>query len=649
MSLKLHSVLLLLLLGLFILPASAELEDYLFLQGKGLTGSSNGMAFDTQGNLFVANVYANRITVMNPETSEVLRVIGLESGIYWPDDIALAPDGSIYVTEEGPAGGVVRLAPDGSSTRIAELPFSNPIAFSSDGRLFVAQCFAPENGLYEIDPNGVNEPRLVFGGVPGCAINAFDFAPDGFLYAPNPFQGLILRVNVDTGEVTTVLEGMPFPAAVEFDSHGLMYIADQATGTIMTYELASANLETFATLEVGLDNLVFDAQDHLYASSATDGFVMEVLPDGTSRVVCEAGMVAPSGLDVQGNFLFVAEPQAIRQFNRDTGALYRIERSVFSVSEIGSPITIDVSGSQVLLSSWLNNSVRLWDRDKKELLLTMDFSVPTNAIFFGDNAIVTELMTGQVLRINLNSPGERETLASLTVPLGLAASDNDLWVSDWATGMVWQLIADGQTLAEPLMLASGLSSPEGLALTPYGTLIIAETGTDKLLELDLTTGDVYVLAEGLAYDPVPASPPDWFDGVAVAPDGTIYVSGRSANQIYRFPLERIAVTSIDEIVGLRTFELQSVELWAEFRADGTYAVGRLGQEASDEGTFQFEDGQIHYLSSSYSPECGEARYNVFIMKRAGRAVGMSFELVGEDCYSERRMSTDGQIYFNTEG
>lgn len=651
MSLHLRVALLLMLVisGFIILPASAELDEYVFIQGTGLTGSSNGMAFDLEGNLLVANVYGNRVSVINPENGEILRSIGIESGIYWPDDIAVGADGAIYVTEEGPVGGVVKLASDGSTTRIAELPFSNPIGFADDGRLFVAQCFAPENGLYEIDPNGVNPPRLVFGGIAGCAINAFDFAPDGFLYAPSPYLGQILRVNVDTGEVVVVLEALPFPAAVEFDSHGLMYIADQATGTVMTYDLATARLETFVTLEIGLDNLVFDSQDKLYVSSAIDGFVKEVLPDSTVRVVYEGGMVAPSALDVQGSFLYVAEPQAIRQFHRANGELYGYEPSVFSVSEIGSPITIDVQRSEVLLSSWLDNAVRLWNRDSQELLLTMDFAVPTNAIFFGESAIVNELMTGQVLRVNLNAPSEREILATLTVPMGLAASDNDLWVSDWATGMIWQLIADGQVLDEALLVGSSLVAPEGLAYTPYGTLVIVETGTDRLLELDLATGEIYVLAEGLAYDPVPMSPPDWFDGVAVASDGTIYVSGRSNNEIYRFPLtEKSAISSIDAILGVWTFQYQATDLWAEFRADGSYAVGRLGEAASDEGTFTFENGQIHYLSSSYAPECGDARYNVFAVMRAGRQVGISFELQGEDCYSERRLSNNELTYFASE-
>ena len=86
-------------------------------------------------------------------------------------------------------------------------PFVNPITFSDDGRLFVGQAFFGET-LYELDPDLVDPPVLVWhgSGAPGFPeqLNGFDFGPDGKLYAPQPFMGRIVRIDVDTAALEVV-------------------------------------------------------------------------------------------------------------------------------------------------------------------------------------------------------------------------------------------------------------------------------------------------------------------------------------------------------------------------------------------------------------------------------------------------------------
>lgn len=519
--------------------ASAQPQDDVFITGAPIAGSSNGLAIDADGNLAVANVWGGTITVIDPASGDVLEIHGRESSLGMPDDVALGPDGSLYFTQEGPGGGVGRISPDGQVSAIAALPFSNPVAIAADGDLVVAQCFGPENGLYLIDPEAASEPRLVFGGVPGCALNGFDFGPDGLLYAPNPAAGTISSVDLASGEVAVVMDGLAFPVAVEFDSSGRMHYADQATGAIYQVDPATGSTEVLAQLEVGLDNLVFDDEDRLYVSSAVDGSITEVQPDGSTRVVSPGGMTAPAGVAVMGDTLLVAEPQAIRGFDRLTGAPTGLIRGVFGVSEVGNPVTIAASDGEVITTSWIDNTVRVTDWPDGQTVVHGDFAVPVNALRFGDDLVVAELGTTSIVRADGDDPSQRETLATLVVPGGLAATDDDLYASDWATGIVWQLVADGETLAEPKMVGQDLSFPEGLAAAPDGTLLVVETGRQDLVRLDPTTGETQVVAEGLAIDPpppegFPMAPTFWFNGVAVADDGTVYAGGRAANVIYRF-------------------------------------------------------------------------------------------------------------------
>ena len=197
---------------------------------------------------------------------------------------------------------------------------------------------------------------------------------------------------------------------------------------------------------------------------------------------------------------------------------------------MAGPLTVFADGSQLVLTSWAVNAVQVWDlRTETVLEDHRDFQVPINAIRFQGDLVVAELGTSRVVRARGDDPSVREVLAEgLRVPAGLAATEDDLWVGDWAAGIVWQVVADGETLVDPVLVARDLASPEGLALGPEENLLAVETGTDCLLSIDLETGRVSTVAEGLeagAQGP-PNCPPTWlFSGVAVGRSGTIYVAG----------------------------------------------------------------------------------------------------------------------------
>jgi DNA-binding beta-propeller fold protein YncE len=138
--------------------------------------------------------------------------------------------------------------------------------------------------------------------------------------------------------------------------------------------------------------------------------------------------------------------------------------------------------------------------------------------------IVADLGTSQVLRLDMTTCTS-EPIAQFFFPTGLAASDDDLWAADWVTGTVRQLVRDGTTTDE--VVASGLIGPEGMAVTPDGDLVVLEAAAHRLSLIDLPTGTVTPLVEGLAVgQPAPAGlPPHWtFEGVAVGDSGAIYVA-----------------------------------------------------------------------------------------------------------------------------
>lgn len=75
--------------------------------------------------------------------------------------------------------------------------------------------------------------------------------------------------------------------------------------------------------------------------------------------------------------------------------------------------------------------------ESHSILELYNFAVPLNAIRFQGDLTVAELETGSVIRQDADT-GERVVLADgLFVPAGLASTEDDLWVSDWASGIVW--------------------------------------------------------------------------------------------------------------------------------------------------------------------------------------------------------------------
>jgi sugar lactone lactonase YvrE len=123
------------------------------------------------------------------------------------------------------------------------------------------------------------------------------------------------------------------------------------------------------------------------------------------------------------------------------------------------------------------------------------------------------------------------------IPIGLAAVNGNLWVSDWVTGKVWQVVANGTPLDNLVVVAEGLTNPEGLAVDRDGSLLVVESMADRLSRVNLLTGQVATVAEGLLIgaETIPGTPPTWtFNGVAVGPSGAIYVTGARGNVVYRF-------------------------------------------------------------------------------------------------------------------
>jgi sugar lactone lactonase YvrE len=523
-------------------PAMAE-DGKVLVQGAPMVGGANGMFFDADNDLYVANVFGQTISRIDPETGEILEQLGPDDLVFFPDDVTVAVDGSLFWTDPG-AGFVFRRVPAGvfgpdpvSFPVAADFLNANPLTLSDDGRLFFAQCYLASTGIFEVDPNGSMVTRNIRTGDPGCASNGMDWW-DGALYSPRPFEARVVRVDIDTGALTDVTTGWGVPVAVKFNSLGELHAVNQGNGEVVRIDLDTGARTLLAQLPVGwLDNLAFDANDRLFVSSFSDGTVLEVLADGSLRTVSPGGMIAPMGLAIIGDAIYTGDPATLRGFDTKTGAPVSVTRSVFGFGPLPATTSVAAWGSQVVLMSAISGELVVWDPATNAPLLATAFALPIDAQPFQGDLVVTEIGSGQVVRASGPDLSVRETLATTSMPVGLAATDDDLYVSDGILGVVLQIVEDGEVLDTPKTVASGLAAPEGIALRSGGNrLLVVEGGTGSLKDVHLKSGKVKTIATGLDFQaPVPDFiATHWLNDVEVDAKGAMYVNADRANVIFKF-------------------------------------------------------------------------------------------------------------------
>jgi sugar lactone lactonase YvrE len=524
-------------------PAAAKKQPRILVEGVPMRGTANGMFFDEYDRLWVANLLGRSISVLDPDSGEVLEQLGPAEGVFFPDDLTFSPvDGYLFWTDPF-IGAVGRINPEGGIPTIAPVfPGVNPITFSDDGRLFFAQCFAPpEPSIFEADPITLLPINTIFTDVTIGAANGMDYWEE-FLYFPRWFEGRVVKMPVDGGDLIDVTTDWGVPAAVKFDSQGRLHAVNNGNGEVVRINLATGERELLAQLPIGLDSLAFDSDDRLFVSSSADGFVVEIDPDGSVRTVSPGGMTVAGGVAVIGKTLYVNEPLTIRGFNRHSGRQVSVTRSVGFIGPISTlPFSMEADGDHLIIMSWAFGDLVIWDPETESEVLSTLFAGPIDVQRFQGDLIVSEPFLGQVVRASGPNLEIRETLATLAFPTGLAATDGDLYVSDSVLGMVFQIVRGGELLTTPSPIATGLANPEGMAVRCGGNrLVIVEAGTDSLKEVHLNSGEIRTIASNLGfYDPLPGMPPfDVFlNNVTIDNTGAMYINADEANVIYKFRLE----------------------------------------------------------------------------------------------------------------
>ncbi|MBW8717489.1 MAG: hypothetical protein JF629_17140 [Variovorax paradoxus] len=494
----------------------------------------HGLAIDQKGRLLAGSVLGNTLWEVDRSTGAAKILIDAPEG--QADDIAVGPKGELAWTNY--LMGMLRYREsDGAPMRVLakDLPGLNSLDFDrSSGKLYASQVFLGD-ALWEIDRMGQKPPRLIKKDMGG--FNGFEVGPDGMLYGPLWFKGQVVKIDPADGAMTVIAGGFKIPAAANLDGKGNLWVVDARSGELVKVDLATGRKTVAKQLRPSLDNLAIAPDGTIYVSNMANNEVQSFDPaTGVLRTLTSGKLATPAGLKIEGRTLWVADVFGFRQVDVRTGEV----RDVFRMQrdpELDYPFAVGLSGTRFALTSWFTGTVQLVDRQTlRTVEIIHGLKAPFDAIPMADGSVIyAEIATGSITRASRPHFEEKQVLASgLGGPVQMIVGrDGALYVTE-AAGKLTRIPLDASA---PLRaIAEGLALPEGVAETPWGSFIVAESAARRLVEIDPANGSRRTVAEnlpiGLAAGPG-LPPPYVVTGVAVGSDGSIYMAADRNNAIYR--------------------------------------------------------------------------------------------------------------------
>jgi sugar lactone lactonase YvrE len=282
--------------------------------------AESGIAFDSQGDLYVANGGNNTITEYNSGGGLIATI---SSGqLNNPNGLAFDQYGDLFVGNSG-NGEVLEFTPSGlaSSTPTvyaSGLGSPNGLAFDSAGNLYVADY--ADSVIWQVPASGGSPSEFIS---PGdySTINhphgiAFDSA--GNIYVANSDSSVNdIEVFSPTGSAEGVFatssEGLDTPDGLAFDSSGDLYVVnfshtgpenETSPGSSSVLEISpgqftGGELTGGATLlEAFNDNTDSDLEDGGYIAIETNSGqpLLQSVPEPSSAALLGAGLAASAGL-----------------------------------------------------------------------------------------------------------------------------------------------------------------------------------------------------------------------------------------------------------------------------------------------------------------------------------------------------------------
>ncbi len=225
------------------------------------------------------------------------------------DDLALAPDGSLYVSNVAD-GTIKSYAPDRAPQTIAsELSEPEGIVVLPNGSLIIAEQGRNRLVRYDVASRKLTllmtlENKTSHPGVDGLALDAHD--PQNLtLIIPDSPNGRVLRASLDGQVLGVIAEGLARPTGAAIEKDGSILVVDE-NGDALKRIHPDGSIELIASLSTP-DDVIVDDDGVIYVTTLGDNAVHRFRPGAPDEVLI-GSLAGPQGLllDRAGN-LIIAE------------------------------------------------------------------------------------------------------------------------------------------------------------------------------------------------------------------------------------------------------------------------------------------------------------------------------------------------------
>lgn len=453
-----------------------------------------GVAYDTAGNLYIADTFNQRIRMVNPQ-GVISTIAGtgqagfqgdggpaLGASLNFPTDLAVDASGNIYVGDNqnfrirkiSPQGSITTIAGTGTAGAAGEnVPAaSSPIgdvealAVDSQGNLYLAEFSS-------------DRVRRISGGVVTTV-------------AGNGNEGF-------TGDGPALTVSLNRPAGLAFDSSGNLLIAD--TGNLRVRKLAGGALTTIAgtgqegfsgdggpALKASLHNpfgIAAAGTGDIYFADRDNFRIRHVDGGGAISTAAGDGRLIPSQNGVSASLATLLDPFGV-SFNSQ-GAMLVADTHNDIIRRLNSDGTLaTIAGTGAQESSGDNGPAT-------QAAVLGPFSVTADS---SGNLYEAEADANLVRRIGTN--GLISTVAggtaqsALSVPTqAVTDSSGNLYIADFLNNRIVKRAPDGTFTRLP----ATFTNPGGVAIDALGNLYVTEWGAGLVRRVS-PTGTVSTVAGG---------------------------------------------------------------------------------------------------------------------------------------------------------
>lgn len=212
--------------------------------------AGNGIRFSRDGAaMFVADYTGHNVLRIDPATRAVT-VFAHDDRMSQPNDLAIAPDGTLYASDPDWAaktGRVWRIGRDGRTyVAAADLGTTNGIEVSPDGRkLYVNESVQRRIWVFDIAADGTLSNRRKFAEFPDHGFDGMRCAADGTLYCTRHGKGTVVVLSPEGAVVDEIDVLGPSPTNLTFGGpdRRTVYVTEAGEKRIVSFPTSRAGRE----------------------------------------------------------------------------------------------------------------------------------------------------------------------------------------------------------------------------------------------------------------------------------------------------------------------------------------------------------------------------------------------------------------------